>query len=179
MLILCWASVVDNWHTSIQHCQSYSVNRKVLHQPNVFLMLALRRKQWTNVKPISGQCVVLTETAPVRTMTQRWVHVNPQSEMLSQHKTKSGSYHNFRHSAGIFVLHKSKSTTTQVIDAYSMLLLCWRSLYRMDQLLYKTGWSHVLVIIILGIQWKPLPSIGDKYLYKLVSQRCKESTNLT
>ena len=34
-----------------------------LHQPNVFLMLGLRRKRLTNVKPILGRCVVLTETA--------------------------------------------------------------------------------------------------------------------
>ena len=59
-------------------------------------------------------------------MTQRWDHVNPQSEMLSQHLTKSGGcYHHFGHSAAIFVLHKSKSTTTQVKDADQMLILCW------------------------------------------------------
>ena len=46
-----------------QHCQSYSVNRIGLHRPSVFLMLGLRRKRWTNVKPILAQCVVLTETA--------------------------------------------------------------------------------------------------------------------
>ena len=69
MLILCWASVLDNWHTSIQHFQSYSVNRIGLHRPNVFLMLGLCRKRWTNIKPILGQCVVLTETAHQHT---RW-----------------------------------------------------------------------------------------------------------
>ena len=31
--------------------------------PNVFLMLGMRRKRWTNIKPILGQCVVVTETA--------------------------------------------------------------------------------------------------------------------
>ena len=29
---------------------------------DVFLMLGPRRKRWTNIKPILGQCVVLTET---------------------------------------------------------------------------------------------------------------------
>ena len=46
MFILCWASVVDGWHTSIQQCQSYSVHTIGLHLSNVFLMLGLHRKQW-------------------------------------------------------------------------------------------------------------------------------------
>ena len=58
-------------------------------------------------------------------MTQRWVHVNPQSEMLSQHQTKSGCYNHCAHAAGIFVLHKSKSAKTQIKDADPMLFLCW------------------------------------------------------
>ena len=63
MLILCWASAVDNWHSSTQHCKSYSVNSIGLHRPNVFIMFGLCRKRWTIVKPILGQCFVLTETA--------------------------------------------------------------------------------------------------------------------
>ena len=63
MLILCWASVVDT---------------KGLHSPNVFLMLGLLSQTMDQ-----RQCIVLT-------MTQRWVYVNPQSEMMSQHQTKSG-----------------------------------------------------------------------------------------
>ena len=61
---------------------------------------------------IGSVCHTDWDYTPVRTMTQRWVHVNPQSDMLSQHKTQSGCYHHIRNSDGIFVLHKSKSTTT-------------------------------------------------------------------
>ena len=39
------------------------LQRKQDRSANVFLMLGLRRKRWTNVKPILGQYVVLTETA--------------------------------------------------------------------------------------------------------------------
>ena len=31
-------------------------------RPNVILMMGLCRKQWSNVKPILCQCIVLTET---------------------------------------------------------------------------------------------------------------------
>ena len=51
------------------------------------------------------------DCTPVITMTQRWVHVNPQSEMMSQHQTKSDCY-NTANTAGILVSHKSKSTVT-------------------------------------------------------------------
>ena len=78
MLIVCWASVIDDRHTSIHHCQSHSVNTIGLHQPDVFLMLGLCGKQWTNVEPILVQCIVLK-------MTPRWVYFDPQSEMMSQH----------------------------------------------------------------------------------------------
>ena len=47
MLILCWASVIEDGHTSIYYCQSNSGNTIGLHHPNVFLMLGLCRKQWT------------------------------------------------------------------------------------------------------------------------------------
>ena len=73
-------------------------------------MLDLFRKQWTNVKPRLGQYIVLTEThdcTPVRTMTQCLVHVNAQSEMMSQHQTKSGCYNHYVNTAGNFVLHKA------------------------------------------------------------------------
>ena len=90
--------------------QRRRVNTIGLHRPNVFLMLGLCRKQWTNNKSILDQCIALTEThvcTPVRTMTQRWVHVNPQSEIMSQHQTKSGCYNHFVNTAGILVLHKA------------------------------------------------------------------------
>ena len=73
------------------------------------------------------------DCTPVQTMTQRCVHVNPQSEMMSQHQTKNGSHNLCAHSSGIFVSLKSKSTITQIKDAGPMLLYCW-ALYKMDQL---------------------------------------------
>ena len=67
-------------------------------------------------------------------MTKRSVHVNPQSEMVSQHETKSGCYNHCAHYAGIFVLPKSTSTIKQIKDADQMLLFAGPTLYRMDQL---------------------------------------------
>ena len=63
------------------------------------------------------------DCTPVRTMTQHLVYVNIQSEMMSQHQTRSGCYNHGANTAGILVLHKSKSTITQVKDADPMLLL--------------------------------------------------------
>ena len=107
MLIVCLVSVVDNWHTSLHHCQSHSINTIGLHRPKVFLMLGSCRKQWTNVKPILGQCIVLT-------MTQRWVYANPQSEMMSQHQRKCSYCNHWANTAGILILQKNKSLITHI-----------------------------------------------------------------
>ena len=53
-------------------------------------------------------------------MTQRWVHVNPQYEMLPNIKQIVVCI-----AAGIFVLHKTKYTTTQIKYADPMLILSW------------------------------------------------------
>ena len=73
------------------------------------------------------------DCTPVRIMTQLWVYVNPQSEMMYQYQTKNGCYNHCANTAGILVLHKNKSTITQIKDTDPMLLLCWADI---------VGWTN-------------------------------------
>ena len=63
-------------------------------------MFGQRRTWWANMKSTLDQCIVLTGTAhAVRTMTQRWGHVDPQSETyqntaITEH-THLSKYTNF------------------------------------------------------------------------------------
>ena len=65
------------------------------------------------------------DCTPARTMTKRWFHVNPQSQMMSQHQANI---------AGILVLHKSKSTITRIKDTDPIFLFAEPTLYGIDQL---------------------------------------------
>ena len=37
-----------------------------IHRPNVFSMLAVRRRLWSNIEPALGQCIVVTGTAHIK-----------------------------------------------------------------------------------------------------------------
>ena len=91
MLILCWASAVDGWNTSIQHCQSYTINTIGLHQLNVFLMLDLHRKQWP-------------------TLNQYWVSVSCWLRHQQERWPSAGFTHNLRYSPNI--KHRVVATIT-------------------------------------------------------------------
>ena len=102
---------------------------------NVDFMLCQLRRRLTNINPAlsipqrrHGRSTLAQCFPNVGHMSQaiyQRVHGNPQSEMMSQHQTKSGCYNHCANAAGIFVLHKSKCTITQMKNAYPMLLLCW------------------------------------------------------
>ena len=64
----------------IQHKQNSST--PALSFPNVGPASQTMDQRKTNIGSV---CRTDSDCTPVRMMTQRWVHVNPQSEKLSQH----------------------------------------------------------------------------------------------
>ena len=62
--------------------------------PNVEPLSQTIDQHYTNIGSV---CRADRDCTPVITMTPRWVYVNPQSEMMSQHPTKSGCYNHWKY----------------------------------------------------------------------------------